>query len=438
MKTTRLRSMTFTIAATLIFASMLLAACGAPAAEPAAPIAEPAVPEATEIPTTEPAQPELGAIIFEETFTDNSNNWSLSSNDDVVSVIEDGKLTGRFFTFGSTWKYTPPVSAEDVDISVDIELVAGNPQNVRYGVYCKYIDKDNSIFVAITPQGSFTIQKRLNGEWIPLVGYTNSALIQQGVGMVNNLRVICNGEHVTLFINGSLAADVVDTSLSGGTFYLMANPTLQDEDDQNPVVVSFDNLVVREPLPWQPPAGVLLSDSFDNNDNAYYLNDPGSNGFHIQNGKLVMTTDQPDDSWWTSLQVQLTNVDVSFNATIQEGEQSNAWYGVMCRRVDENNYYDFVIAGGGWYFLQKQVNDSWETLVEWTSSPAIKVGIGETNHIQVICSGSNLELYANGEQLFSVQDTSIVSGGYVLEAGRYDNDAATVSVAFDDLEVKYP
>jgi hypothetical protein len=56
----------------------------------------------------------------------------------------------------------------------------------------------------------------------------------------------------------------------------------------------------------------------------------------------------------------------------------------------------------------------------------------------VVCSGSDLELYINGQSLFKTKDTSLTLGGPALSASRYDNDDKAVSVAFDNLEVKYP
>ncbi len=100
-----------------------------------------------------------------------------------------------------------------------------------------------------------------------------------------------------------------------------------------------------------------------------------------------------------------------------------------------NNYYDFSISNG-MYMLGKVVDGNYETLIEFKGSKAIKEAVGETNRIRVTCSDNNLGFYANGEELFMVQDTSLATGGFTLTAGRNDVDDKPVSVTFDNVVVK--
>lgn len=418
---------------------MILAACGSPAPESAAPATTEGPAAATEAPVTE----ELGEVILEENFADNSNTWDIGSNENSESVIDDGKLIvksqipseGYSHTF-----FTPPVSAENIDISVDIEFSEGAPENGVAGVACQYKDDDNYIWVAINRVGGYTIQKQVNKEWTTLVPWSTSSLTHQEVA-ANHLRVVCNDGHITLFVNDGFAADTMDTSLSGGSFRLDAASRAENTDDTNPVGVSFSNLVVREPQAWEAPAGILLSDSFDNNDNAWYLFDKNEYGISnkIQDGQLVQKFENGGTNTNRVLPVQVSNVDMSFDATIKEGAPSNAWFGAACRRTysgDQPNYYEFAINNGR-YWLGKTTAGTSETLVDWTDSTAIKSGIGETNHVRVVCSGSTLELYANDQLLLSMEDESFVAGYSTLKAGRYEKDNATVAVAFDNLEVRY-
>lgn len=436
MKSARIRPPHFVLFILLIVTSVALGACGAPA--PAAPATGPAAPVATNAPA-EPTQVPLGEVLLKEDFVDNSNNWALRSDADVVSVIEGGKLTSRLTTLGKIWTFKSPVTAEEVDVSVDVEFAEGSsPENLRYGFVCQYVDVNNFIWVAVSPAGTYSIQKKINGEWTALVPFSRSSLIKRELGSVNHLRVICSEGHITLFINDALVADVVDTSLSGGSFRLMVNATASNKDDTNPVAASFSNLIVRKPLAWAPPAQILLSDSFDNDKNGWGLSEEDAFSVRIQDGHMVFGFQDPDYYSWSLPALRISNVDMSFDVNLLEGTPSNTGFGAFCRYLNADNYYDFSLSGDGYYRLGKVVNGAWEVLIDWAPTTAIKQGAGETNRIRVVCSGSNLSLYANDQLLFTAQDTTLTAAGFALLARRFTVDDVPVAVAFDNLEVKYP
>lgn len=181
-----------------------------------------------------------------------------------------------------------------------------------------------------------------------------------------------------------------------------------------------------------------LSDSFDNNDNGWGLFEEDGYSIQIQGGQMLIKLKQADYYSYSMPQVKFSDVDMSFDVVIQEGAQANAWFGAMCRYIDDDNHYDFAIDGYGYYKLSKKVNGEWSTLVDWTESTSIKPGVGETNRIRVVCSGSSLELYANDQPVVTSQDASLTAGGFALQAGRYEEDDALVSVVFDNLDAKYP
>ncbi len=209
-------------------------------------------------------------------------------------------------------------------------------------------------------------------------------------------------------------------------------------NDKNPVAVSFSNLVARKPQAWSRPTETLLSDSFDNNNNNWDIFDENGNSAQVENGQLVMKIKDADSVYRIWPQMALSDVDMSFDVIIQEGTQANVGFGTACRYVDNDKHYSFNVDGDGYYTLKKKVNGTTETIVDWTASTAIQPGVGVTNRIRVVCSGSTLELYANNQLVVSSQDTSLTAGGFALQAGRFAIDDAPVSVTFDNVEVKYP
>jgi hypothetical protein len=231
---------------------------------------------------------------------------------------------------------------------------------------------------------------------------------------------------------------VVDSELSGGAFSLLAASYKNNESDTNPIKVGFYNLTVRKPLAWERPTEALLSESFDNNDNSWSVFEEQGNSAQVEGGQLVIKIADADSIFRTWPQITLTNVDMTFDVTIQEGTQSNVSYGAVCRFSNVDNLYSFRIDGDGYYTLEKKVEGTWETLVDWSPSSALKLGTGQTNRIRVVCSNSNLEFYANDQLLISSQDTTLTGSGFAVQASRFAVDSAPVSVSFDNMEVTHP
>jgi len=69
------------------------------------------------------------------------------------------------------------------------------------------IDYRNYYLAKIYPNGSFTIFRKLNDEWIPVVNRTPSEAIKKGVGAVNEIQVVLNGNNGLLYINGTQVSE---------------------------------------------------------------------------------------------------------------------------------------------------------------------------------------------------------------------------------------
>jgi hypothetical protein len=326
-----------------------------------------------------------------------------------------------------------------VDVSVDTEFTEGAPENAAYGVLCHYKDGDNQYRAYVAPDGYFFLDKRVSGEHVLLADWTFSSAIQSGVGAVNALRFVCSEGRLTLYVNDTLLADVADSSLSGGSFAFVAGNYKNKKEDTHPIGVNFSNLVVRKPVVGQTPTGSLLSDTFDDNAKGWgVFDDLGKASAQVENGQMVMKIIEPESTYSVFPGVVLSDVDLSFDAVVQEGTPANASFGVTCRRVDADNRYLFDVSNDGHYTLNKSVKGQFSKIVDWAVSNAIKTNVGDVNHVRVVCSGKNLELYVNDQMLISSQDTDLTAGGFSLQSGRFKVDDKPVTVAFDNVEVLYP
>jgi hypothetical protein len=387
---------------------------------------------------TQEQKPELGEILLEEDFADNANNWYVGADADTESVVEDGKFKVRVLVQDTSFSFDPPLTISDADITVDTEFTEGAPENAAYGFLCHAVDADNRYRIRISPDGTYSINKTVGAETTDLVNWTKTGAIKQGVGAVNRIHAICSENHLTLYVNDILLTDVVDADLSGGAFSLLVAAYATNENDKNPVGVSFSNLTVRTPLAWERPTGALITDAFDDNNNGWDVFEENGNSAQIENGQMVMKIVDADSVYRVWPQLALANVDMTFDVAVQEGTPSNISYGAACRFSNKDNLYSFEISGDGYYSLAKKVEGTWETIVDWTSSSVLKSGVGETNRIRIVCSDSKLEFYANDQLLISSQDTTLTGSGFALQIGRYSVDDQPVSVLFDNVTITYP
>ncbi|MEO7000769.1 MAG: hypothetical protein ABI068_03115, partial [Ktedonobacterales bacterium] len=111
---------------------------------------------------------------------------------------------------------------------------------------------------------------------------------------------------------------------------------------------------------------------------------------------------------------------------------ANEPYGLTLRHASRGNFYDFVISGdGAWaVFLHKGGNTS--LLHPYTNNAAIHQGLGVSNILKVVMSGSTFHCYVNDTLVGQFTDSSFASG----EVGVSNfGTGTTVDAAFNNFEV---
>lgn len=152
---------------------------------------------------------------------------------------------------------------------------------------------------------------------------------------------------------------------------------------------------------------------------------------YYQNGSYEMVVN-PINSWRSvSVGKDYRDIILEVEATQKAGQNDNV-YGVIVRRVDWNNYYNFLISGDGYYKVAKLQNNNWSTAA-WNKSSAIKTGKA-TNLIRVECNGDKFSFYVNDVLLQSYTDSSFSSGQIGLTAGT-NYALGSVTIDFDDLKI---
>jgi hypothetical protein len=181
-------------------------------------------------------------VLFRDDFSTNEVGWSLSQNDAGGTTLEDGFLRA-YVTSPNTDEWTTPgLLFYDVRIDVDAVKVYGSDNNY-FGAICRDQGNGNYYSFLVSSDGYYGISKVKNGEHTLLSGTQMSRNddIKQGTAG-NHLSIICQGDKLTLAVNGILIQTVTDADYSSGDVGLIVGSASDPEVD-----IRFDNFIVTEP-----------------------------------------------------------------------------------------------------------------------------------------------------------------------------------------------
>jgi hypothetical protein len=192
--------------------------------------------------TQPPVSANSGAILFSEDFSSDENGWTTwNQNGSMAGYQIEGF---RFFVGEANFDFLshPGYNFGDVHVDVDAIKVSG-PNNNAFGVICRMVDEENFYAFLISSDGYAGILRVLDGRYTLLnndsMEYAEA--IYQGEAL-NKMSAVCQGNQLSLMVNGSPLLSVVDDSFATGDVGLMAGA--YDEPD---VDVMFDNLLVSQP-----------------------------------------------------------------------------------------------------------------------------------------------------------------------------------------------
>ncbi|MDH4209035.1 MAG: hypothetical protein OEV76_09175, partial [Anaerolineae bacterium] len=376
----------------------------------------------------------------EDDFSDPASGWEVGQYDDggmgyrdgyyfVSATAEDKRMWGLAYrSFG------------DVVVEVEATQVSAPANNNNaYGMSCRVQDNGDAYHLLIGGDGYYSIQKSESGTFEELVAWTSSDAISQG-NATNQLRVVCDGSRLALYCNGELLGEAMDSTWAEGDISLSA-ASLEPE----PTEIHFDNLrayapaAAGQPTPTSPvgtQGPVLFEDDFSNPSSGWEVGQYNEGSVGYRDGYYFVTSVQESMRMWGIANQSFSDVDVEVDATQFSGpaDNDNA-YGVSCRSQSNNDAYNLIISGDGYYSIQRIVDGTFEKIVDWTRSDSINQG-NATNHLRAVCDGSRLVLYCNGQLLAETTDSTFTSGDIALMVVTYDPEAT--EVYFDNLKVYEP
>jgi hypothetical protein len=184
-------------------------------------------------------------VLYKDDFSNSSSGWYTHKTDNSVIAYADGGyritvMASDIDAFGTVNQTLPA----DVSIEVDATQTSG-PATSSFGIICRYTDNDNFYNLNVGNDGYVAIYRVVSGksEVIsdPNQNWTQSSAVKQG-NVLNHLRADCIGSTLTLYVNGTQALSVTDSSLTSGDVGLIGSTWGDGGAD-----TLFDNFVVKKP-----------------------------------------------------------------------------------------------------------------------------------------------------------------------------------------------
>ena len=181
---------------------------------------------------------------------------------------------------------------------------------------------------------------------------------------------------------------------------------------------------------------VLFQDDFSSKGNDWLeLRDADGITDYDQDGYRIKV-DKAEWIFWSTPGISLMDMKIDVDATKLGGPEENE-FGVICRYVDDDNFYFFTITSDGYYSANKIVNGEYEFIGmdEFQTSEAIQAG-NTLNHLTVECNGNTVRFSVNGTVLAQAQDDTFTVGDVGLIAGT--SEVQGTDILFDNMIVTEP
>jgi hypothetical protein len=181
-----------------------------------------------------------GRVAFSDNFDAlNSKVWG---NTDKWMSVKDGKLVlsqsnGDFYAVDSGRKF------RDVDYCAVGALTAGTDITAAYGGVTFWLRSSKDFYTFQITLDGFADVYRYDGDWTALVDDRAFPAIKQGIGAVNELRVVTHANTATFFVNGVRFDSITDKRPPGTSRVGL----VVDSPPSGSVTFAFDAVQVRDP-----------------------------------------------------------------------------------------------------------------------------------------------------------------------------------------------
>lgn len=189
--------------------------------------------------------------------------------------------------------------------------------------------------------------------------------------------------------------------------------------------------------PVNPMVEVLYQDDFSNSSSGWPVDaDTSKSASYSSDGQYLLQAFDANQDVWAHPGESFGDVRIEVDAVKSIGPDDNS-FGAVCRFVDDDNFYFFIISSDGYQAIGKYMGGEFSYLTSDKMQSSSEINLGAANnHIRADCVGSTLTLYVNNQQVSSATDTSFSTGDVGLIVGTFDEP--NVGILFDNFFVYKP
>jgi hypothetical protein len=185
-----------------------------------------------------------------------------------------------------------------------------------------------------------------------------------------------------------------------------------------------------------PPGAVLYQDDFSRADSGWGQAQVDLGQAAYADGAYRFRIDAPDVDFWAHPGEAYSFTRIEVDAAPLPNTPPGRM-GLICRLVDEQNFYFFVITPDGYYGIGKTQNGqaTFLGMDQMARHESIHTD-GQVNRLRADCIAELLIFYVNDQLVGSAVDSAFPRGDVGLLAGSFDQ--AGVDVLFDNFVVYKP
>jgi len=184
------------------------------------------------------------------------------------------------------------------------------------------------------------------------------------------------------------------------------------------------------------PGEVLFKDDFSDPESGWDRVIVADGVTDYSDGTYRIFVNKSNTDVWANPNLNFTDVRIDVETSKVGGDDDND-YGIICRYLDSENFYFFVISSDGYYGVGKVSAGIQQLIGVESMPPSESINQGNaSNTLRADCVGSTLSFYVNNESLGVYEDTEFSSGDVGLIAGTFDSSG--VDIHFDNFMVSRP
>jgi hypothetical protein len=184
-------------------------------------------------------------VLFQDDFDNLRSGWGADQRDEFERGYEEGEYFIELHKPNwFIWTY-PGEQFEDVSVEVEAHLASGS-RDSHFGVLCRHANEDNFYYFAISADGYYAIFRRADGSDLEILNGDGSGMIPSPSiktdEQTNQILAVCQGDELSLYVNGELLETVTDDTHEQGDVGLGAGDGAESD-----VRIQFDDFVVTQP-----------------------------------------------------------------------------------------------------------------------------------------------------------------------------------------------